>query len=73
MAREGRDLVLELVAAGEVVAVGDASEAVERVGRAAGGLVLGAVSSSRSVDHLAEAREERAEHVAVGRISCDCR
>ena len=66
MARERRDLVLELVAAREVVAVGDVGEALESGRVSGGGAVLGAVELVAQRDHFAEAREERAEHVALG-------
>ena len=56
VARERRDLVLELVAAREVVAIGHVGEALEsgRVSRR--GPVLGALQLVAQRDHLAEAR-----------------
>ena len=67
MAGDGGDAVLELVAAGEVVAVGHRRQ----VGRAPRVEPLAASSWAPSqlvaqLHHLAEAREEGAEHVPLG-------
>ena len=65
VARERRDLVLQLVAAGEVVALGDVREALERGRLARCRAVLGAVELVAQLDHLAKAGHERAEDVAL--------
>ncbi len=66
MARERRHLVLQLVAAREVIPIGHVGEALEGGGVPRRGPMLGALELVAQLDHLAEARHERPEHVALG-------
>ena len=63
--RERGDPVLELVAVGEVVAVGDFRQPVERLVGPTACFFLGALQLLAQLDHFAEAGEKGAENVAV--------
>ncbi len=65
VARERRDLVLQLVAACEVVALCDVRQTLERGRLARCRPVLGAVELVSQLDHLAKARHEGAEHISL--------
>ena len=64
---DDRDSALELVAAGEVIGVGRAGEAIERLLRAVGGRVLCVGERSPCGEHAPEAGHERLEDGADGR------